>query len=476
MTAARDRQLTNISNEIGEHSLLWFGIRGDDALPLLGLPQFQDCFSISAPLKSNAMRSNESMEAFTGVRVDLDAYDIDEDPRPIVDEFRRTLMARINKKSMILNYRPSHFISNIGFALHETTRALGMFKDRQSAYEYKPWVETELARLGLRTIPWKYVADEFRQQAASSLADGPKVLRISRSSGGAGIELIRTVEELESAWPRSSDHLVAVGPYLGGALPINVGAVVHDTNTVSLHPGSVQLIGIPGCTRRAFGYCGNDMAAFAKLDKGCIRQVDKAVREIGCWLGQEGYRGAFGVDFLLDGDHLYFAEVNARLQGSTALSSALASESGHVDIVLDHLSAMLSLKPAEILSLVDWCEELPPAGQIIVHNLQDQQVKLTHSEHLWRLGKSEFEPQLVPQQDILIDQGAILVRLRTKCRLTDDGFSLLKGLAWIPATAASAYQSGPQPEEAGATSQDNSSVSLPSKTDSMGTAGGQDGQ
>ena len=439
MIAPRARQLTRISNTIQGRTLLWFGIRGDDALPLLSLPEFQDCFSISAPLISSAVRSNESMEEFTGIRVDLDAYDIDEDSRPIVEDFRRSLMSRLNRQSVILNYRPSHFISNIGFAMHETTRALGMFKDRQSAYEYKPWVETELARRGIRTIPWRYIADEFRQRAASMLEDGPKILRISRASGGAGIELIRTAEELESAWPHSSDHLVALGPYLGGALPINVGAVVHDTNTITLHPGSVQLIGIPHCTSRPFGYCGNDMAAFANLGKDRISQVETAVREVGRWLGQEGYRGAFGVDFLLDGDVLYFAEVNARLQGSTALSSALASESGHVDIMIDHLSALLGIAPTETLSLSEWCEELPQAGQVIVHNLEGRQAKLAHPKHLWELGGNGFDPQLLPKPDIHVDPGAILARLTTRCQITEDGFSLKDGFKGIPLTVARAY-------------------------------------
>ena len=443
MTSPRDRQLSRVSSALGRNSLLWFGIRGDDALPLLRLEQFQDCFAIAAPITSTALRTNESLEAVTGVRVDLDAYDIDEDPRPMVDTFRRSLMACLNTDSLILNYRPSHFISNIGFAMHGTTRALGMFKDRQSAYEYKPWVETELARRNIQTIPWQYVADEFRQRAAATLANGPRILRISRSSGGAGIVLVRTAEELEAAWPSSKDHLVAVGPYLDRAIPLNVGAVVHEQNTVRVHPGSVQLIGIPQCTPRPFGYCGNDMAAFAAMGKGLAQLVDNTVRRIGHWLGQEGYLGAFGVDFLLQDGQLYFSEVNARLQGSTALSSDLAADSEHVDIVVDHLSALLGIGNVESLSLMDWCEEVPPASQVIVHNLLDHQVQLQEPGPLWELGSAGFEPQLIPKAGTRIDPGAVLVRLAASRQVTTDGFKLTPDLAWLPARVASAFSEVP---------------------------------
>ena len=194
MINSRDRQLARVSSAIGDRSLLFFGIRGDDAAPLLRLEQFQHCYSVAAPLNSLSLTSVESLETLTGRRVDLDAYDIDDDKRPVIDDFRRSLMSRLNKPSLVVDYRPSHFLSNIAFAMHETTRALGMFKDRQSAYEYKPWVETEVARLGVRTIGWRYVADEYRQRATDALEAGPIVLRVSRSSGGVGIELVSTPE------------------------------------------------------------------------------------------------------------------------------------------------------------------------------------------------------------------------------------------------------------------------------------------
>jgi hypothetical protein len=447
---SRDRQLARVSSAIGDRSLLFFGIRGDDAAPLLRLARFQHCYSVAAPLNSLSLTSVESLETLTGRRVDLDAYDIDDDKRPVVDDFRRSLMSRLNKPSLVVDYRPSHFLSNIAFAMHETTRALGMFKDRQSAYEYKPWVETEVARLGVRTIGWQYVADEYRQRATAALERGPIVLRVSRSSGGVGIELVTTPEQLELAWPRGRDHLVAVGPYLADAIPLNVGGVVHDPSTVTVHPGSVQLIGVPECTNRQFGYCGNDMAAFTNLGARRIEQVDDAVRTIGMWLGREGYRGAFGVDFLLDGEILYFAEVNARLQGSTALGSTLAMQSEHVDIVVDHLSALLGVGPVERLTLNDWCDETPPASHMVVHNLLDTPVTLSKPKGLWSLSSSGFDAQLAPARGTAVEPGAILVRLVGDRAITDNGFDLAEIASRAAATASGAFSAaGPDEVEDG---------------------------
>ena len=136
-----------------------------------------------------------------------------------------------------------------------------------------------------------------------------------------------------------------------------------------LHPGSVQLIGIRGATTREFGYCGNDFAAFALLDQQLIEEVDDATRRIGRWLGADGYRGAFGVDFMWSGGTLYFAEINPRMQGSTAVSTALATGLGLPDVVLDHLAATLELRPTASLSLSDWARELPPSAHLVVHNV-----------------------------------------------------------------------------------------------------------
>lgn len=54
------------------------------------------------------------------------------------------------------------------------------------------------------------------------------------------------------------------------------------------------------------------------LPAGIVRDLKEMTRTVGSYLGEQGYRGAFGCDYIVDpeGD-IYFIEVNARKQGTT---------------------------------------------------------------------------------------------------------------------------------------------------------------
>ena len=201
---SREDQLRAISAALGDRELIWFGIRGTDAAGLLALPQFTSSFSITAPLRAAKLAVSDSLEETTAVRVDLDSYDIDLDPSPSVMVLRRRLLARATRRSAISTYRPSHFLSAVHFASFDTTTYLGLFKDRQTAFEHKPWVETELRRAGIRTLPWRYFADESRDQVKQAVAKGPQVLRASRSSGGEGIELVDSPSSVDDCGPSAT--------------------------------------------------------------------------------------------------------------------------------------------------------------------------------------------------------------------------------------------------------------------------------
>ncbi len=419
---AWQRQLEAIGAALGDRDLIWFGIRGDDASGLLALPQFTSSFSITAPLHAAKLAVSDSLEEATGVRVDLDAYDIDLDPSPSVAVLRRRLLGRMNRPCALTTYRPSHFLSAVHFATFDTTRYLGLFKDRQTAFEHKPWVENELRQAGIRTLPWKYFADESRDQVKDAVRAGPQVLRASRSSGGEGIELVDSPASVDEKWPFRDDHLVSASPFLAGALPVNVGAVAFPDGTVAVHPASIQLIGLASCTNRRFGYCGNDFGVSRTLSRATLSELDLMTRASGAWLASSGYVGAFGVDFLVHGDDVYLTEINARMQGSTAMSAELAERMGQPGIVLDHLAAFVGLGPGPLLSLTDWADQVPDVGQMIVHNTGSGGVTRQAARlPTWPALRIE----LLAAADVEVLPGAVLFRLVHEGPVTNTGYDLL---------------------------------------------------
>ena len=242
--------LRDVSAELRHRRLVWAGIRGDDAEPLADLPQFEGAYTIINAYSRRLSVDSKAYEDLTGVRVDLETWDIDDHlGAPETATFRRIMLQALSAPSALLPYRPSSFLSAIWFARRDRCRNLGLFGGHQAAFEHKPWVETSLADLGVRTIPWTYVADEEQLRTEEMLRRGPLILRRSRTSGGEGIVRVDDAGQARLQWPRVSEAFVSVAPFLSGGLPVNVGATAwHDGVTV--HYPSVQLIGIPDCVTR----------------------------------------------------------------------------------------------------------------------------------------------------------------------------------------------------------------------------------
>lgn len=398
---------------------MWFGIRGTDAAPLLRVPQFAASFSIVDRLGAASLDTTICLESITGRRVDLDAYDMDLDSSDEARRFRGELLRVANTTTAVASYRPSHLVETVVLSGGPTCRRVGMFKERQSAYEFKPWVERELAGSGGRVIPWRYVADEYRSAVGDMLNDGPIVLRATRGSGGEGVTLLRSVDDLEELWPSRDDGIASVARFIDPAVPTNVAGCVYRDGTVAIHPLSIQLIGIPECTDRPFGYCGNDFAAAASFSAAQLADIEAEFGIVGRWLASTGYIGAFGLDLLVSDAGVFITEVNARLQGSSALSSELCAVAGFPDIVTEHVAAGLGLPPPSRRPLLaELVEAIEPASQVIIHAPQcvDDVTKI-----LGAPSRTDLDP---PPSVSTVDPGAVIARLFYRGSVTANGYCL----------------------------------------------------
>lgn len=356
-----------VSDALANRHLIWSGIRGDDVESLSDLPQLSGSFTITNAYRTRPLQGSLAYEESTGVRVDLETWDIDEhlaDEATV--EFRRHLLRAMSSDCALLPYRPSKFLSAATFARADRCLNLGLFGSHQFAFEHKPWVESELARLGVATLDWHYLADEEQLDARRWLEDGPVVIRRSRTSGGEGMFLVEREADIDQLWPSNDEAFASVSRYVAGATPLNVGGTVWDDG-VTVHYPSVQLIGIPSCVTRPFGYCGNDFAATKSLPPATLDEIEATTARVGGWLSAHGYRGTFGVDYLLDEGRLLFTEVNPRFQGSTRASAELSVATSQACLLLEHLAAMLHLPAPELAPLRDRVAEAPDLAQVIVH-------------------------------------------------------------------------------------------------------------
>jgi hypothetical protein len=423
----RDQIIQEIAERLGPRDLVWAGIRGDDAEPLADLPQFAASFSIIGAYRNRSSIESLAYEDLSGSRVDLEVWDIDDHlETSAAAEFRSAILARLGRPSALIPYRPSRFLSAIAFARRDRCWNLGMFGGLQSAFEHKPWVESSLADLGVAGVPWTYVAKEERGALRARLRNGPLVLRRSRTSGGEGIVRVDDPDQLDALWPSSPEDFVSVAPYLADTLPLNVGATIWDDG-VTIHHPSVQLIGIPCCVSRPFGYCGNDFDLVRSLPRTTVDQIEQSTQTIGQWLARHGYRGTFGVDYLLHEGNVLFTEVNPRFQGSTHASSQLSAEANESCLYLDHVAAWLGVQvPAGRPTLFERVNNSRALSHVVIHRTVGGMSPLDVAPLLAAFSNTPdwSRTDVVAPPTITVAPGAAVARITVRRSVTQSGFDL----------------------------------------------------
>lgn len=415
-----------VEHRLGNRRLVWAGIRADDIEPLSDLSQLYASFSLVNSYSKRSGIQSMAYEDLTGVRVDPEIWDIDEHLRdPATIEFRHGLLRALDSDSALLPYRPSQFLSAVQFARQRQCVNLGSSGAQQSAFEHKPWIESAVAKMGLPRIEWSYIADEEQLKARELSRHGDVVLRRSRTSGGQGFIHVASPEQLREAWPDVDEAFVSVSRFLSGGVPVNVGATVWRDGVTVHHP-SVQLIGLTSCVTREFGYCGNDFGLARDLDLAMIDQIEQSTVVIGQWLRQHGYRGGFGVDFLIYDGKPLFTEVNPRFQGSTQASCRLSIESNEACLMLEHVAAWLDIACPEVVPLRERVPRMPDLATIVVHWTGDD----TRHVDSDRLGQALRTVERTTRSDVLVpahvrsDTGSAVGRFTMRRRVTGTGFEL----------------------------------------------------
>jgi len=422
----RLKTINAIENIIGNRSLGYFGTRGDDAFPLLCIRQFDSVFSQIAPLKSISVE-DLCLETLSGIRVDLDAFDIDKSTMPEIDTIKSKLLAFFDKSSVFFPYSPTAVLASAYFPRHDRVKYCGLFHKAQKCFEHKAWVETELKNIGIKVIPWAYYPDNQLSQIKYAASHEPIVLRTNSTSGGTGVRLITSPDEIEGKWPKHNDGFLSMAPYLDNALPLNINCCVFENDFVSLHGLSIQLIGVKECTNLDFGYCGNDFSPLQLICEKDVCEIETISKRVGQWLFRSGYRGAFGIDFLKWQNQIFLTEINPRFQGSSRTSAQLDKEMGLADVFLCHLSAFLGIPGYQEYSLLDQTKNHLPLSHVVVHNNKNSEINLSQElliSNQIQIDRIDNKLNLLPESDIQIKPGAIVFSLLAKKYVTQDGYSV----------------------------------------------------
>ncbi len=178
-----------------------------------------------------------------------------------------------------------------------------------------------------------------------------------------------------------------------------VEAVITRHGTI-VGPFMTDLTGYPELTPYKGGWCGNDVYPEALSHEQ--REVAVGhVRRLGDRLAQEGYKGFFEVDVLvdLDTDSVYLGELNPRISGASSMTNVTAGAYADVPLFLFHLLEWMDVDlTIDVDEINDRWRELAAVdvwAQLIMKEPTDRVERLlaaprTGTYHVHEDGRVEF--------------------------------------------------------------------------------------
>jgi len=350
------------------------------------------------------------------------------------DHEREILAAldRVEGEIFMIPFQPSQTL--LDFVFKKASR-LQFFQNTcviQDYFEDKTLLAWKAEEIGI-PLPAQAMLSPFsnvsHQKLIQQFPEG-YVIQVPHSQHGGGTDFIfsegdyqKVIEEKRNMLGKSFDRTtVKITPFLSGPSLNCTGCVVNGTVAVS--PPDIQIVGDPRLVTNPAMYIGSDFSRQG-LTSGEREEVFEIIKKIGLWLGSNGYRGNFGVDFLTTVDEkfklkeIFVSEINARLVGESQYMADFEAMKDIVPLTFFHLAEYLELDvKAEDIDAYN--DELPDVeGSAVIIYSKD---------------KGTFRATGGITSGVYRFEGERLIRLRDGWTLSDtqneDEFVLTNGVPW----------------------------------------------
>jgi hypothetical protein len=196
----------------------------------------------------------------------------------------------------------------------------------------------------------------------------PFVVQTATSDSGLGTTIVHREEDLHRAFRLAGSGSLWAARFASN-ISMNINACVTAHDVFIAYP-SVQLTGLAFGLATMPRYCGNDYAATKWLPASAVRDLIEQTHRIGVWLHSLGYRGIYGLDYVMDSDGCFHpVDLNPRWQGSTALLAQAQAIEGRVPLPVLSIADQLGLLPrAELERLAAPSAEPIEASQFFLHS------------------------------------------------------------------------------------------------------------
>lgn len=215
----------------------------------------------------------------------------------------------------------------------------------------------------LRGTRYRELASEFGSKF---------VVQLDLAAAGFGTVVVESEEQCASAAERFGDCEVWVAPY-AGALSYNVNAIATPEGTVAGYP-SVQIVAQAALNHAHTGHCGNDFTATAETACSILDGIREQTVRVGGWMAARGFRGLFGLDFVMDERTGVpcAVDLNPRWQASTSLQAQAERRSGRAPLAAVEIAYQAGLVSGrEIMEMADTFFEPLEGSQVFPRNFAD---------------------------------------------------------------------------------------------------------
>jgi predicted ATP-grasp superfamily ATP-dependent carboligase len=383
---------------IPEGSWGWFGQRAHDGVSMSHLIPFSFIYSCDSGPEVTAFSNNItpfSVEKMLGFRRFWSNKSLDQSVSGVEAQKFYSFLDTLKKPVYFLCYRSFGELENL-VSKQKDFRIVAVPERIKNFFDNKILFRKLLKQLGLPVIPGETAKlGNIRFPEIVAKFGRRWVVQFPYGSSGLNTFFIETPEYLDQIQKSNRGKTVILSRYLHG-YSLNINAVVFnvaDQATVHVSQPSLQIVGPKSCAMRESIYCGNDFSAVRFLDSKLVGKVCEYTRTIGEMMGHYGYKGIFGIDFIVHEGKPYPLEINPRFQNSTPLQTLAETKEGVVPIVFYHINSFLN----EYL-LKDYFNEnnreIDLSGsQLILHNLHKETCVATGhvKSGVYRVKDSEIE-------------------------------------------------------------------------------------
>lgn len=281
------------------------------------------------------------------------------------------------KKPLILIYKSSKRIAKIAKENNlEIAIAPSFFGKR--LLENKVKFRRILEKLKVKAPPGRIVSLSFlanrRLSELQKEFGNSFVMQHPSKGGGKGTFFIKNARDFNTAKQylrRQKTQEIIITELIKGSSPSLTGCVTRKGILSTCPQYQICDISILNKKPKRNGlFCGNDWSS-ANFSKNVLLQAKEAVDKIGSYFKSIGYRGIFGLDFILDekNENLYVVECNPRLLASFPTVTMVQIENGETPIIAFHLLEYLNFPyQINIKKINEQMWQKKEGAQMFLHN------------------------------------------------------------------------------------------------------------